>query len=280
MITPFDQQGNLDKDALEPLIEHLLSTGTDGIVVAGTTGESPTLSTEEKLFLFQRVKEIVADRAYVLAGTGTNDTRYSVELTEKATTQGVDGVMIVTPYYNKPNQEGLFHHFQTIAKATHLPVMIYNIPGRCVINMDPTTIVRLSSIPNVTSVKEASGDIEQIATVIENTPENFHVYSGDDSMTLPIMSVGGTGVVSVASHLIGRDLKQMMEEFSAGNIQEAATLYRKLLPKMKGCFVAPNPTPIKAMLNELGIITSYPRPPLLPLKESDWNKMKQLFSLV
>lgn len=280
MITPFDKQGNLDKASLEPLVEHLLQTGTEGIVVAGTTGESPTLSTEEKLLLFQRVKEIVSNRAYVIAGTGTNDTRYSEELTEKATALGVDGVMVVTPYYNKPNQEGLFHHFQAIAKSTHLPVMIYNIPGRSVINMDATTTIRLANIPNITSVKEASGDMEQIATIIEHTPENFHVYSGDDAMTIPIMAVGGTGVVSVASHLIGRDLKRMMDDFADGKIQEAASLHRKLLPKMQGCFIAPNPTPVKAMLAELNIVTSFPRPPLVPLNESDWNKMKQLFGLV
>ncbi|MFB4162722.1 4-hydroxy-tetrahydrodipicolinate synthase [Alteribacillus sp. JSM 102045] len=279
MVTPFDENGAIDKPALEPLVEHLISTGTEGLVVAGTTGESPTLKSDEKLFLFQRVKEIAGNRAFVIAGTGTNDTAYSAALTEKAAALRVDGVMAVTPYYNKPSQEGMYFHFETIAKASTLPLMIYNIPGRCIVNLQAETLLRLSKIPNITSVKEASGDMEQISYVIEESPHNFYVYSGDDSMTLPIMSVGGNGVVSVAAHIIGNEMNQMINSFTKGEAEIASALHRKLLPKMKACFIAPNPSPVKAMLDQLGLVSKYTRAPILPLNEAEMKQLEQWFSL-
>ncbi|WP_091657874.1 4-hydroxy-tetrahydrodipicolinate synthase [Alteribacillus iranensis] len=279
MVTPFDEEGKIDLPALEPLIEHLIATGTEGLVVAGTTGESPTLRTEEKLTLFKRVKEITGNRVHVIAGTGTNDTSYSAELTRKAASIGIDGTMAVTPYYNKPNQEGMYHHFKTIAEATSLPLMIYNIPGRCMVNLQADTLIQLSKIPNITSVKEASGNLDQISEIIENTPLDFQVYSGDDSTTLPIMSIGGTGVVSVASHLIGMELTKMVKSFLSGNVVEASKLHRQLLPKMKACFRSPNPIPLKAILGHLGLVKNQTRSPLLPLEEKETKELLHVFNL-
>ncbi len=279
MVTPFDENGAIDKPALEPLVEHLISTGTEGLVVAGTTGESPTLKSEEKLFLFKRVKEIAGNRAFVIAGTGTNDTAYSAELTEKAAMLGVDGFMAVTPYYNKPSQEGMYYHFESIAKASNLPLMIYNIPGRCIVNLQADTLLHLSKIPNITAVKEASGDLEQISYVIEESPDHFYVYSGDDSMTLPIMAVGGHGVVSVAAHVIGSEMNEMIKSFIKGNTETASAAHRKLLPKMKACFIAPNPSPVKAMLEQLGFVSKYTRSPILPLNAAEIKQLEQWFSL-
>ncbi len=279
MVTPFDENGAIDKPALEPLVEHLISTGTEGLVVAGTTGESPTLKSEEKLFLFKRVKEIAGSRAFVIAGTGTNDTAYSADLTEKAAMLGVDGFMAVTPYYNKPSQEGMYYHFETIAKASNLPLMIYNIPGRCIVNLQADTLLHLSKIPNITSVKEASGDLEQISYVIEESQDHFYVYSGDDSMTLPIMAVGGHGVVSVAAHVIGSEMNEMIKSFIKGNTETASAAHRKLLPQMKACFIAPNPSPVKAMLEQLGFVSKYTRSPILPLNAAEIKQLEQWFSL-
>ncbi|WP_240375367.1 4-hydroxy-tetrahydrodipicolinate synthase [Bacillus piscicola] len=279
MVTPFNEKGEVDLPALEPLIEHLLSTGTEGIVAGGTTGESPTLSTEEKMSLFKRVKEITGSRAQVIAGTGTNDTAYSVFLTEKAASLGVDGIMAVTPYYNKPNQKGMYHHFKSIAEACTLPLMIYNIPGRCIVNLEADTLIQLTKIPNITAVKESSGDLEQVAAVVENSPDEFHVYSGDDSLTIPLMSVGGTGVVSVASHLIGNEMRQMIDHFVHGNVQAASQAHRQLLPKMNACFSAPNPVPLKALLARLGLIANCTRSPLLPLSDSETKELADTFHL-
>ncbi|MDQ0299188.1 4-hydroxy-tetrahydrodipicolinate synthase [Salibacterium salarium] len=280
MITPFDNKGNLDWPTLEPLVEHLLATGSEGLVVAGTTGESPTLKTEEKLALFKRVKEIADNRAVVIAGTGTNDTAYSEELTQQAVKTGVDGFMAVTPYYNKPSQEGMYHHFKMIANAaSSLPLMIYNIPGRCIVNLDADTLLRLTEIPNITSVKEASGDLDQIAYVVDKSPDDFYVYSGDDSSTLPIMSIGGSGVVSVAAHVIGNEIKMMIDNFAAGETLKAAAAHRRLLSQMKACFMTPNPAPVKGLLEQIGIGTRMTRAPIIPLNEAELKQLEEWFSL-
>ncbi|SFP12424.1 4-hydroxy-tetrahydrodipicolinate synthase [Salibacterium halotolerans] len=279
MVTPFNREGAIDWPALEPLVEHLLSTGSKGLVTAGTTGESPTLSTEEKLALFRRVKEIAGTRAAVIAGTGTNDTAYSRYLTQKAVSCGVDGIMAVTPYYSKPSQEGMYHHFKTVAEAApSLPVMIYNIPGRSIVNLEPDTLFRLAGFSNIRSLKEASGDFDQISRVLEHTPDYFQVYSGDDSSTLPLMSIGGTGVVSVASHIAGHGICMMMDQFAEGNTAHAAAWHRTLLPKMKACFMTPSPAPVKGLLEESGVISRYTRAPILPLTEAEMNQLKETFS--
>ncbi|MDC3416232.1 4-hydroxy-tetrahydrodipicolinate synthase [Aquibacillus salsiterrae] len=269
MVTPFDQNGNIDYDKTEVLINHLLANGTDALVVAGTTGESPTLSKEEVLSLFKFVVKVVKNRVPIIAGTGSNNTSGSIELTKQAETIGVDGVMLVTPYYNKPSQEGMYQHFKAIADATSLPVMLYNIPGRSVVGLEPETIIQLSQIDNIVSVKEASGNLDAITKIISETSESFSVYSGDDSMTLPILSIGGTGVVSVSSHIIGNDMKQMIQCYLNGDTKQAARIHQSLLPVIKVLFMAPNPTAVKEGLAIAGIDVGSVRLPLIPLNKEE-----------
>lgn len=276
MVTPFDQMGNINKQLTSDLIEHLIQTGSDGIVVNGTTGESPTLSNTEKLQLIEWVVEIVNKRVPVIAGTGTNNTQNSVELTKQVSTIGVDGIMAVTPYYNKPSQRGMIEHFMRIAKATTLPIMLYNIPGRSVVNLTAESIIQLSQIDNIVSVKEASGNLEQIAEIIEGTDDSFSVYSGDDSLTLPLLAIGGNGVVSVSSHIVGKQMQEMMNEFLNGEIVKAAKIHRKLLPIMQGLFLAPNPTCVKYALQLQGIDVGDVRLPLISLTDEEKETIKQL----
>ncbi|MBN6189267.1 4-hydroxy-tetrahydrodipicolinate synthase [Aneurinibacillus sp. BA2021] len=277
MVTPFDTELNVDRKQTEVLVEHLIATGSTALVVAGTTGESPTLTSSEKTALFRHVVEIVNGRIPVIAGTGSNNTAASIELTQQAAQAGVDGVMLVVPYYNKPSQEGLYQHFKTIAQSTKLPVMLYNIPGRSVINMTVETTVRLATdVPNIAAIKEANGDLGQMSRIIEQTPDDFVLYTGDDGMTLPCMSVGGKGVVSVASHVIGREMKEMIEAFVSGEVVKAAGLHRTLLPVFEGLFIAANPTPVKAALNMQGIQVGGVRLPLVELTEEERNVVMRL----
>ncbi len=280
MVTPFDEQGDIDYTAAETLIEHLLATGTDTLVVAGTTGESPTLTAQEKTELIRFAVQAAAGRVPVIAGTGTNSTRESIELTRSAEAAGADGVMLVVPYYNKPSQQGMYEHFKAIAAATSLPVMLYNIPGRSTVNMEIETIVRLARIPNITAIKEAGGNLDTMAAIIEQTPDDFAVYSGDDALTLPTLTIGGSGVVSVASHVIGREMKAMMKAFHIGQFQEAAAMHRRLLPLMNELFAAPNPSPVKAALTLQGLPAGGLRLPMVPLSDSQLaslsNVMEQL----
>lgn len=278
MVTPFDNDENMDLEATGALVNHLIENGSDGLVVGGTTGESPTLTTDEKLQLFEHVAAVVDGRVPVIAGTGSNNTRASIELTKKAEQTGVDAVMLVTPYYNKPTQEGLYQHFSAIATATSLPVMLYNIPGRSVVNMEPETIVRLSEIENIVSVKEASGDLEAAAAIIRETDRDFSVYSGEDSNTLPFVSIGGSGIVSVSSHVIGNEMQQMIQSFREGDAPFAARLHQKLLPVMDAVFSAPSPSPVKAMLNEMGVHTGGVRLPLLPLTEEETARVMEIYN--
>ena len=230
MVTPFDQHGEVDYNATRTLVNYLIENGTDGLVVAGTTGESPTLSSEEKVSLFKFVVDVAAGRVPVIAGTGSNNTRASIHLTKQAEEAGVDGIMLVTPYYNKPSQEGLYQHFKTIAEATSLPVMLYNIPGRSAVNLSVETTVRLSEISNIVALKEASGDLDAAAEIISHTSADFNLFSGDDGLTIPVLAIGGAGVVSVASHIIGNEMQEMVTLFKNGRVQEAAALHRNLLP--------------------------------------------------
>ncbi|AMX83986.1 4-hydroxy-tetrahydrodipicolinate synthase [Geobacillus subterraneus] len=278
MVTPFDQKGNLDLVKTTELVNYLLDNGTDALVVAGTTGESPTLTAEEKVALFRHVVSVVNGRALVIAGTGTNDTRASIELTKRAEEAGVDAVMLVAPYYNKPNQEGLYQHFKAIAESTPLPVMLYNVPGRTSVNLAPETVIRLAAIPNIVAVKEAGGNLEAMAEIIERTPDDFLLYSGDDSLTLPVLAIGGAGVVSVASHIIGNEMQQMIRVFQAGDHKGAAALHRKWLPLMKGLFAAPSPVPVKTALQLRGLDVGPVRLPLVPLTEQERNELSRLLS--
>lgn len=222
MITPFDRKGNLDLKQTSRFVDYLIEHGSDSLLAVGTTGESPTLAIEEKLAFFSHVVKETAGRVPVIAGTGSYNTRASVELTKKAEEIGVNGVLAVAPYYNKPNQEGLYQHFKAIAESTSLPVVLYNIPGRSVVNISAETIIRLSQIENITGVKEASKDLVQISEIIEGTGTDFHVYSGDDGMTLPVMSVGGDGVISVASQVIGDEMQEMISAYQQGQTKKAA----------------------------------------------------------
>jgi 4-hydroxy-tetrahydrodipicolinate synthase len=267
MITPFHPDGSVDAAGAAAIARHLVETGSEGIVVTGTTGESPTLTTEEKLQLHRTVKETVGGQVAVVAGTGNYCTAESVELTREAERCGVDGIMAVVPYYNNPPQEGLYQHFRAIAESTSLPVILYNIPARSPRNMEAATVVRLAEIPNIVAVKEASGKLEQITEIISRTPPDFRLYSGDDSSTLPLMSLGGYGIISVAAHIVGREIRRMVEAFAAGRTAEAAELNARLLPLFQACFVVTNPIPIKAAVSLLGLPTGGVRLPLVPADE-------------
>ncbi len=269
MVTPFDHKGNIDFEKTTQLINYLISNGSDALVIAGTTGESPTLSTEEKLALFRHSVKVVDGRVPVIAGTGSNNTYASIELTKKAEEIGVDAIMIVAPYYNKPNQEGLYQHFKTIAESTELPVMLYNIPGRSVINMSVETIVRLAELPNVVALKDASGDLDAMTAIIAQTSDDFALYSGDDGLTLPVLAIGGTGIISVASHVIGNEMQEMVKLYESGNPKEAAKIHQRIVPVMKSLFAAPSPTPVKTALQLKGLDVGSVRLPLVPLTEEE-----------
>jgi len=277
MITPFDAKGHIDFPKTTQVVNHLIANGTDSLVVAGTTGESPTLSKQEKIALFKHVVKVVEKRVPIIAGTGSNNTYDSIEMTREAERAGVDAVMVVGPYYNKPNQEGLYQHVKAVAENTTLPVMIYNIPGRSVVNIEPETIIRLSAVENIVAVKEASGNLNNITKIIAGTPDDFFVYSGDDSLTLPLLSVGGTGVISVASHVIGPEMQEMVGAFLEGNLKKAAKMHQELLPIMTALFAAPNPVPVKTALQLKGIDVGSVRLPLVPLTEEERTKLASFF---
>ncbi len=269
MATPFREDGAVDYDRAGELARRLVDTGSTGIVVAGTTGESPTLTDEEKLQLLRLVKETVAGRAAVLAGTGTYDTAHSVHLSREAQRVGADGLLVVVPYYNRPTQEGLYRHFKTVAESTDLPVLMYNIPGRTGTNMLPETVERLSEVRNIAGIKEASGSLDQVSEIRRRTPEHFLIYSGDDSLTLPYLSVGAVGIVSVASHLVGREIADMIAHFHAGRVEEARRTHLRLFPLFRALFVAPNPVPLKAALEMAGFPVGKPRLPLVEATEKE-----------
>ncbi|GER65679.1 4-hydroxy-tetrahydrodipicolinate synthase [Weizmannia acidilactici] len=276
MVTPFDHKGNLDLQKAAQLVNYLIENGTESLVVAGTTGESPTLSPEEKIALFKQVVKAAGGRVPVIAGTGSNNTYASIELTKRAEECGVDAVMAVGPYYNKPNQAGMYAHFKAIAESTSLPVVIYNIPGRSVVNIEPETIIELSQIPNIVAVKEASGNLDAMAQIIAHTPDDFDLYSGDDGLTIPVLSIGGSGVISVASHVAGPEMQEMVQAFLAGNVRKAAQLHQKLLPLMRGLFKAPNPVPVKTALQIKGLDVGGVRLPLVPLTKEEREQIHRL----
>ena len=275
MATPFHEDGSVNYDAVNQLATHLVDTGSDGLLVTGTTGESPTLTHEEKLQLYRAVSEVVGERAQVIAGTGNYNTAESVELSREAEEIGVHGLVLVVPYYNNPPQEGLYQHFKTIAESTSLPIILYNVPSRSPRNLESATTIRLSQVPNIVGIKEASGNLEQIAEIAAGAAEGFQIYSGDDSATLPIMAMGGYGVVSVASHVAGAQIKQMMEAFVAGNVVEAAAWHGRLLPLFQACFCTTNPIPIKAGVNLLGIPAGGVRLPLVAADDAVIDTMRR-----
>ncbi|EUJ33383.1 dihydrodipicolinate synthase [Listeria floridensis FSL S10-1187] len=279
MVTPIHPEKNVVcRKRIHRLVDHLIETGSDGLVVAGTTGESPTLSHEEKIKLLTEVVKANDGRAKLIAGTGTNNTAETIRFTkEVAELGGFDAALVVTPYYNKPNQRGIYEHFKAVAESSPLPIMIYNIPGRSVVNIEPETIIELSKLPNIVSVKESSGNLENISQIIEETSDDFTVYSGDDSLTLPILSVGGNGVVSVLSNVLGRETKAVIEAYERGDVGLAAAKHRKLLPLMRGLFSSPNPAPTKYLLNKQGIDVGPVRLPLVDVDEEQGKKLEAIF---
>ncbi len=263
MVTPFWEDGSINYAEAERLAAHLAANGSDTLVVCGTTGESPTLTWDEEHELFKVVQQAVAGKAKVIAGTGSNSTQEAIAATQKAAKLGVDGSLQVVPYYNKPPQEGLYQHFLAIASAcADLPIVLYNIPGRTGQNLQPETVARLASVPNIVAIKEASGSLDQASQIRQLTPKEFQIYSGDDSLTLPLLAVGGTGVVSVASHLVGKQIQDMIQMFEAGRVQEATEIHIKLFSLFKTLFITTNPIPIKAALKLLGWNVGLSRSPM------------------
>ncbi|MFZ5824807.1 MAG: 4-hydroxy-tetrahydrodipicolinate synthase [Bacillota bacterium] len=264
MVTPLRPDLSVDLAQAAALARFLVEQGSQSLVVAGTTGESPTLSTEEKLGLFRTVKEAVGDRAAVIGGTGSNDTAASVALTQQAAATGLDGVMAVVPYYNKPSQEGMYQHFRAIAGATDLPVMLYNVPGRTGANLGVDTVARLADLPNVLAIKEASGNFDQATEIIRRLP-HLALYGGDDGLTLPLLSIGAVGVVSVAAHIAGPVMREMIEAYLCGHRIRAMELHLALADLNRTLFIASNPVPVKEALSLIGLEVGPVRPPLSPL---------------
>ncbi len=266
MVTPFDAKGQVDYAQARKLAQALLAAGSDGLVVSGTTGESPTLSTAEKLRLFAEIRSAVDKKATIVAGTGNYNTLESIELTREAEKTGVDACLLTVPYYSKPTQDGLYQHFKAIAVKTKLPCILYNVPSRTVTNMSAETTIKLSKIDNIVGVKEASGDFTQIARIIDGVDTDFIVYSGNDGDTLGVMGLGGYGVIGVITHLIGRQYHRMIDCMMTGKSVEAAGLHRSFIPLVNAMFMVGNPMPIKYALNYIGFRVGKPR---LPLTEPD-----------
>jgi 4-hydroxy-tetrahydrodipicolinate synthase len=275
MVTPFDEKGAVNYEQAKKLALALVNSGSDGVVVAATTGESPTLVREEETRLFNEVKAALGGRGTIIAYTGSNSTAEAVAATMAAEKIGVDGCLSVVPYYNKPTQEGIYQHFKTIAESTSLPIIMYNIPGRVVIKMTAETIVRLSRIDNIVGVKEASGDMGLVAQTLDNAGEDFLIWSGNDNDTFHIMALGGYGTIGVATHLAGKQIKQMMEAILNSKIAEAAAIHRHLLPLVDALFIEPNPAPVKYALNHLGFNVGKPRLPLVEVSEKSAAIIKE-----
>ena len=274
MVTPFNENFEVDYNTVEKLTDYLINNGSDAILVAGTTGESPTLTHEEELEILKVVKNVVGNKAKVVMGAGSNSTRTAVETSQKVEKAGADAILSVVPYYNKPSQAGLLNHFGQIAKSTSLPIILYNIPGRTGINMLPETIATLAdNYKNIAAVKQSNPDLDLVTEIRVQTPKDFIIYSGDDSLTLPMMSIGAYGVISVASHIIGKDIKQIITEFKSGNISKALEIHLKSYPMFKAIFTSPNPIPIKAVLAKKGLVEETVRSPLVKLTASEKEKL-------
>lgn len=254
MITPFNADGSVDFEGALTLAKHLLNNGSDGLIVCGTTGESPTIDNEDKLKLFELIAHECGHLGSIVANTGSNNTQRTIELTKAASKTGVNAVMGVVPYYNKPNQRGLFEHFKAMAEATDLPVIVYNVPGRTGGKIMPATIAKLrEACPNIAAVKEASGDINVAAEIYHLLPEDFMIYSGDDGLTLPMLAVGGCGVISVAAHVVGKEMNEMIQAYEAGDVTKAKQINKDLFPIFKAMFVTTNPIPVKYAVRQLGL---------------------------
>jgi 4-hydroxy-tetrahydrodipicolinate synthase len=274
MVTPFRKDLSLDEEALRRLVRRQIAAGINFLVPCGTTGESPTLSREEHLRVVAITLEEAKGKVPVLAGAGGNDTHHVIEMAREAERMGADGILSVTPYYNKPTQEGLFHHFKAIASAISLPIILYNVPPRTNVNIDPATVRQLSEIENIIGVKEASGNISQITQVIQQVPEEFLVLSGDDALTLPLAAMGGRGIISVASNIIPAEMARLAQLCLEGNFAEARSMQRKWLPLLEVNFIETNPTPVKAAMAEMGLLEPVFRLPLVPPRTENLAKIR------
>ncbi len=274
MVTPMLDNGDVDYNKVEQLANYLTENGSDSIVVTGTTGESPTLTHEEEIKILHAAKKGVKNDSKIIMGTGSNSTKTAVEMSKLAEQEGADGILCVVPYYNKPSQKGMIEHFSAIAEAVKLPIVMYNIPSRTGVNMAVDTVKTLAEkYNNIAALKQSYGDMDTITELNINTPEDFTILSGDDSLTLPMMSLGVHGVISVASHIFGNEIKMMIKEFKSGNIVKARNLHNKLYPVFRKLFMAPNPTPVKAALADMGLINDYVRQPLVRLTEDEKSEL-------
>ncbi|WP_265460019.1 4-hydroxy-tetrahydrodipicolinate synthase [Enterococcus sp. HY326] len=279
MVTPFDEEGNVDFTRLPELIEHLLSTHTEGLVVAGTTGESPTLTHDEEFLLFKEVIRLVDNRVPIIVGVGTNDTRDTINFVKEVEALGgIAAGLAVVPYYNKPNQEGLYQHFKAIAESSSLPIILYNVPGRTVASLAVATTLRLAELDNIVAIKECAG-IEAITELIENAPADFLVYTGEDGLAFHTKVLGGHGVISVASHIYGDQYYQMYQDLEAGRLAQAAAMQRKLLPKINALFSVPSPAAIKMALNYLHIPAGGLRLPMVECSETEKEQILKVLDL-
>lgn len=270
MVTPMGKTGAIDYDRVEALTKHLISTGSDALLVAGTSGESPTLTNEEEIELVSTVKRAAANKAKIILGAGSNSTESAIEYSKFAQKEEVDAILSVVPYYNKPNQRGIIEHFSAIAKSTTLPIILYNIPSRTGVMMEPKTVAYLAStFDNIVGVKQSCPDMDKVTEMRILCPDDFSIYSGDDSLTLPMLSLGVRGVISVASHLFGSEIKSMIRNFKTGEVVAARNMHKKLYPVFRALFMAPNPTPVKAALAYKGIVDEYVRKPLVTLTEDE-----------
>jgi 4-hydroxy-tetrahydrodipicolinate synthase len=274
MATPFDRNGALDLERARGLAEHLVANGSDGLVLAGSTGESPTLSFEEKRDLFAAVTDAVGARADIIAGTGTYNTAETIHLSTMAAEQGVGGLLVVTPYYSRPPQTGLLAHFRAVAKATDLPIILYDIPSRTARKIEHETLLKLAEVPNIVGVKDAAADLAGTARLAAEKPDDFTIWSGDDALTLPMLSLGAHGVISVASHLVGTRLQELVEAHSKGDGDLAASINRELVPLFDVLFITSNPIPLKAALAMIGQPVGEPRLPLVPATEAENTKVR------
>jgi 4-hydroxy-tetrahydrodipicolinate synthase len=275
MVTPFREDFSLDPGRAEALADWLVDTGSNSLVVAGSTGESATLSDQEKLKLFEVLKKAVGGRARVIAGTGTYDTAHSIHLTKEAERAGADAVLVVTPYYNKPPQRGLVEHFTRIAQATSLPVIVYNIPGRTGLRIEHDTLLQLAEVENIVAVKDSTGDFEGLSRLLGSVPDGFDVYCGDDWAAFGYSCLGAAGVISVASHLAGDRISQMLESVEAGDLGGARKIHYELFPLFQALFVTSNPIPLKAAMSLIGQPVGPPRLPLVPATDEETNKVRK-----
>ncbi|MGZ4242199.1 MAG: 4-hydroxy-tetrahydrodipicolinate synthase [Actinomycetota bacterium] len=274
MATPFDREGTLDLERARALAEHLVANGSDGLVLAGSTGESPTLTFEEKRDLFGAVREAVGARADVIAGTGTYDTRETIHLSQMAEEQGVAGLLVVTPYYSRPPQSGLMEHFRTVAASTDLPIILYDIPSRTGRKIEHETLLALAQVPNIIGVKDAAGDLTGTARLAAAKPDDFTIWSGDDALTLPMLALGAHGIISVASHLVGPAIQRLVEAYGKGDASLAASINAELVPIFDVLFITSNPIPLKAALDMVGQPVGDPRLPLVPATEAERSKVR------